>query len=244
MFTNKKTNKGSGIVSAEDGEAAANGRLLARPSRVDQAASAGRQTLRLDETRGGLLYVPAGYRHERPAPLVLMLHGAGGDAEQSLGLTQQYADEFGFVVLAPYSRRATWDVIGGRYGADVSFIDRALEQTFSLCAVNPHRIAIGGFSDGASYALSLGVMNGDLFTHVIAFSPGFMTPLSREGNPRIFISHGTRDRVLPIERCSRRIVQQVESAGYELSYREFDGAHNVPPQIAREGFDWFVSPHG
>jgi phospholipase/carboxylesterase len=243
MLTNKKANKGGGIRGAETSEAAATGRLLARPARVDRTERAGRQTLRLDEPRDGLLYVPDGYGHERPAPLVLMLHGAGGDAEQSLGLTRQYADEFGFVVLAPDSRRATWDVINGRYGADVSFIDRALEQTFSLCAVNPHRIAIGGFSDGASYALSLGITNGDLFTHVLAFSPGFMSPASREGNPRIFISHGTHDRVLPIERCSRRIVQQVESAGYELRYREFDGAHTVPPQIAREAFDWFVSPH-
>ena len=33
-----------------------------------------------------------------------------------------------------------------------------------------------GFSDGASYALSLGAANGDLFTHIAAFSPGFMRP--------------------------------------------------------------------
>jgi phospholipase/carboxylesterase len=134
-------------------------------------------------------------------------------------------------------------VINGRYGADVAYLDRALEQTFSLCAVNPQAVAVGGFSDGASYALSLGVTNGDLFTHVIAFSPGFMSPASRQGNPRLFISHGTRDRVLPVERCSRRIVPQVESAGYELRYREFDGAHTIPQEIAREAFEWFVSTH-
>lgn len=31
-----------------------------------------------------------------------------------------------------------------------------------------------GFSDGASYALSLGLPNGNLFSHIVAFSPGFM----------------------------------------------------------------------
>jgi len=244
MFTNKKANEGGGFLSAEHLEAAANGRLLARPCRaVEQAERAGRHTLRLDTPRDGLLYVPAGYRHEQPAPLVVMLHGAGGEAEQSLSLTRQFADEFGCVVLAPDSRRTTWDVINGRYGADVAFLNRALEQTFSLCAVNPQACAIGGFSDGASYALSLGLTNGDLFTHVMAFSPGFMSPASRQGKPRLFISHGTRDRVLPVERCSRRIAAQVESAGYELRYREFEGGHTVPLEIAREAFDWFISAH-
>ena len=62
------------------------------------------------------------------------------------------------------------------------------------------------------------------FTHVLAFSPGFLAPAERVGSPRIFVSHGTRDGWLPIERCSRRIVPQLERAGYEVRYREFDGA--------------------
>ena len=47
-----------------------------------------------------------------------------------------------------------------------------------------------------SYALSLGLANGDLFTHVIAFSPGFITPAPPSGRPPIFVSHGTADQVL------------------------------------------------
>ncbi len=34
--------------------------------------------------RDGLLYVPKGYRANQPAPLVLMMHGAGAIARQSL----------------------------------------------------------------------------------------------------------------------------------------------------------------
>ena len=58
---------------------------------------------------------------------------------------------------------------------------------------------------GASYALSVGLTNGDLFSDILAFSPGFMAPAVRHGAPNIFISHGTQDTVLPIDRCSRRI---------------------------------------
>jgi predicted esterase len=89
------------------------------------------------------------------------------------------ADEAGLVLLAPESRGTTWDVLRGGYGPDVAFIDRALEQTFGRYAVDPRRLAVGGFSDGASYALSLGITNGDLFGHVLAFSPGFMAPGGR-----------------------------------------------------------------
>jgi len=101
-------------------------------------------------------------------------------------------------------------------------------------------MALGGFSDGASYALSLGLTNGDLFTHVIAFSPGFMAPAHQVGAPRIYISHGIHDAVLPIDRCSRRLVPILERAGYDVKYHEFDGPHTIPPDIAREAVEWFV----
>ncbi len=44
----------------------------------------------------------------------------------------------------------------------------------TTCATHFPPTSPQGFSDGASYALSLGVPNGDLFTHIVAFSPGFM----------------------------------------------------------------------
>ena len=128
----------------------------------------------------------------------------------------------------------------GSYGPDVEFIDRALEQTYDHVAVNAEHLAVAGFSDGASYALSVGLTNGDLFTHAIAFSPGFAAPADRRGRPPLFVSHGTRDRVLPIERCSRRIVPQLEREGYEVRYREFDGPHTVPETVAREALEWFT----
>jgi len=62
----------------------------------------------------------------------------------------------------------------------------------------------------------------------------------RRDKPPVFVSHGTRDRVLPIDRCSRRIVPRLEGAGYEVRYREFDGPHVVPPRIGREAAEWFA----
>ena len=169
-----------------------------------------------------------------------MLHGAGGVATHGLNPLLHLAEEAGLLLLAPESRRQTWDVILGGYGPDVAFLDRALGRVFARYAVDPARLAVGGFSDGASYALSLGLTNGGLFTHVLAFSPGFMAPGEQEGAPRIYISHGVRDAVLPIDACSRRIVPRLRRAGYAVEYREFDGPHTVPPEFAREAAGWFL----
>lgn len=240
------TGEDSSMKSRSPGQATAQqqlseGRLGARPLQVKTAAPSGLQQLNLEgDGRDGFIYVPDAYRAERPAPLLLMLHGAGGNARHSIPLLRNLADKAGLILLVPDSRARTWDVIGGGYGRDVAYIDRALEQTFSRYHIDPARLAIGGFSDGASYALSLGVTNGDLFTHVVAFSPGFMAPASEHGSPALFISHGTRDAVLPIEACSRKIVPRVRRAGYRVRYREFDGAHTVPAEIAVEAMDWFL----
>ncbi len=129
-------------------------------------------------------------------------------------------------------------MILGDYGHDVAEIDRLLSLTFGRYAVDPERIAVSGFSDGASYALSLGLTNGDLFHAVVAFSPGFSVVRERRGSPRVFISHGIDDRVLPIDRTSRQIVPRLRASDYDLVYREFDGGHTVPPDIAREAVEW------
>ncbi|MCA1592495.1 MAG: phospholipase [Acidobacteria bacterium] len=221
--------------------AAREGRLAARPKKqIVETGPAGLQPLGLEGQRDGLLYVPAQYRAEHPAPLALMLHGAGGDAQGGMSMLQSFADETGIILLAPASRGRTWDIILGAYGPDVSVVNRALEQTFARYAVDHKRVAVGGFSDGASYALSLGIINGDLFTHVLAFSPGLAAAAVRHGLPRFFVSHGKRDRVLPIDSCSRRLVPQLAQAGYDVRYREFDGPHTVPPEIARGAVEWFT----
>jgi predicted esterase len=129
----------------------------------------------------------------------------------------------------------------GGFGRDVAFVNRALERVFETVAVDPARIAVGGFSDGATYALSLGLINGDLFRRVVAFSPGFVVDGMPHGHPRFFISHGTVDSILPIGSSSRSIVTDLRKRGYDVTFREFDGGHEVPPDIARDGMQWVAA---
>jgi predicted esterase len=219
----------------------AGARLTARPGTPTLPVTLGEQPLSLAGARDGLLYVPVRYAATKPAPLVLMLHGATGSARGALRPFRELADDAGLVLLAPESRGTTWDAIRGDYGPDIAFIDRALAWVFQRVAVDPARLTIEGFSDGATYALGVGLTNGDLFHRVVAFSPGFILPVDAHARPHVFISHGRRDQILPIDQCSRRIVPQLERARYNVEYHEFDGPHAVPPTIARDAVAWMAA---
>ena len=173
-------------------------------------------------------------------PLLLMLHGATQTADDMIWYLGAQAEEAGVAVLAPKSAGTTWDAIGGSFGEDVAYLNRVLERVFEIVAVDPARVAIGGFSDGASYALSLGMINGDLFPSVAAFSPGFVISGTPNGRPRIFISHGTHDHILPIDSCGRRIAATLISRGYDVTFREFDGDHDIPDDVAHDGLKWIT----
>jgi len=218
-------------------EAADHARLTARP-RSSIAASLTSGALGLgDGGRDGVVQVPPAAA-SGPVPLLLFLHGATQSGAGMLRRIGPAADEAGVAVLAPDSRDTTWDAIRGGFGADVAFLNRALEQVFARLPVDPARLAVGGFSDGASYALSLGIANGDLFPRIVACSPGFVLPTSATGRPRVFVSHGLADQILPIDQCSRVIVPRLRTMGYEVTFREFEGRHEMPAAIVREGLQW------
>ncbi|HWL39424.1 MAG TPA: hypothetical protein VNO75_04230 [Gemmatimonadaceae bacterium] len=216
------------------------GIITARPSAKVSGGAKGLHPLGLGSKRDGVMYVPESYHSSRPAPLVLMLHGAGSNAHDAIQPFRRQADQRGLVLVAPDARQGAWDLLDGGFGADVDFIDHALVKGFELCAIDPHRVSIEGFSDGASYALSLGLRNAELFTHVIAFSPGFMTIPPATGRPRVFISHGSQDVILPAVRCSHRIVARLERDGYDVTFVEFAGGHSVPAEIAGAAAAWLA----
>ena len=210
------------------------GRLTARPRDGVKTTKTGEIMLGLDRERDAILHLPQ-HAAESPLPLFVMLHGATQSASDMFWYLGDAPEEAGIAVLAPNSRDTTWDAIGGSFGPDVDFVNRALQRVFETVAIDPARVSVGGFSDGASYALGFGLINGDLFSRVVAFSPGFIVYEHPHGNPRFFISHGTRDHILPIDRCGRRVAAQLKDRGYDVTFREFDGDHEIPADVVREG---------
>lgn len=60
------------------------------------------------------------------------------------------------------------------------------------------------------------------------------------GTPKVFVSHGVHDGVLPVS-CSRsRCVPTLKRMGLDPYYIEFDGPHAVPLGIALTALKWMV----
>ncbi len=218
-------------------------RISARPGLPTETPTLGLSELGFGEDRDGIMYVPENYSPDSEYPLFIGLHGASGDADNWNGSYPDRAEQRGMVFLAPDSRFYTWDLITGRqdFGPDVEFINQMLEYAFARCRIDPTRIALGGFSDGATYALSLGVGNGDLFSHIVAYSPGYMVePDPLVGSPRVFVSHGPADAVLSFDITRDRIVPQLEDLGLDVTFHEFQGGHEVPAEVSTTALDWFL----
>jgi len=200
----------------------------------------GKTKLGLSEgLRDGALYVPKSYRDDTPMPVMVMLHGYSGWGDE-LASTFALAEEFGVVVVAPDSRDVTWGRSAPGFDSDVRFISAAFRKAAETLNLDPARVALAGRSDGAGYALSMGLAYGDTFNHVASIAGGLMTPVRRKGKPKVFIVHGTRDQQMPIERTGRLFQQTLKDEGYDVTYREYEGGHATPPEVVREVFAWLT----
>ena len=224
------------------GRAGSDGRLSARPGTPTSSITAGKHALGIASSPpDGFVWVPESYDPAVPAPLIVLLHGGGRTSEEwRVDALEALFESRGAIVVAPDSRYRTWDRVNGIFGPDVEFIDQALAQVFAQANIDPARVAIGGFSDGGTYALALGLTNGDLFKEVMAFSPGFLAPGALHGRPRIYQTHGISDDILPIASTSRVIVPQLRDLGYDVSYVEFEGGHTLTMELAQQAMAWWL----
>jgi phospholipase/carboxylesterase len=218
-------------------------KIIARPGTPEFPPTIGYSALGLTSPRDALMYVPTTYVPSNPAPLLVMLHPNGQDAQfwETYGLGEML-DDLGVVILAPDSRFASWDIIAeGGYSSDPTYFSFALDYLFKRCAINPAKIAIAGFSDGGMESLGVGLANGDFFTNVMAYSPGALATPWKAGTPKFFISHGQSDPQLSFEFCRDQIAQKLEDAGYDVTFQPFLGGHSIPTDILRQSIEWFVA---
>ena len=173
----------------------------------------GRNALGLFEERDAYLYVPEGVDPTVPVPLVVLFHGGGGSAAKIMPIMEQHAEANRFLLLAPQSQFPTWDIVIAGNGPDRERLDIALSEVASRFTLDPTHFAFSGHSDGGSYSLSNGLANGHIVTHIMAFSAGFMTVLSQEGAPYIFIAHGSKDTQTPVHTARPRACDPAEAGG-------------------------------
>ena len=217
--------------------------IAARPVAPTLTPTVGYSALGLTTPRDGFLYVPTTYNAATPAPLLVLLHPNASSASfwenYKIG---ELLNDLGVVILAPDSRLTSWDILADRgYAQDPAFFNVALQYTFRRCNINPSRIAIAGFSDGAIEALGVGLANGGLFSHVMAYSPGALAAPWQQGKPKCFISHGQADNVVSFAFSRDFIAQKLTDFVYDVTFVPFLGGHEIPSTIARQSAQWFLA---
>lgn len=220
------------------------GRLSFRPGAAphQDPLPAGRHNVGIAEERDTVLIVPEGLKPGTPTALMVMFHGAGGSADKVLPFFIEHAQQRRFLLLLPQSQFPTWDLVIGGNGPDLERLDKALAEVASRFALDPTHLAFAGFSDGGSYALSAGVTNGDVASHVMVFSGGFMSVFTQEGAPRVFMAHGLEDEQLPIETSARPHAERLKAAGYDVTTVEFKGPHRIEPAVVTLAIEFFLGP--
>jgi polyhydroxybutyrate depolymerase len=155
------------------------------------------------------VHVPA--RLTRPAPLVVVLHGGGGNGsqvEQQTGFTTT-ADREGFVVAYPdgsgRTRLRTWNAgtccayARDQRVDDVSFTRAMLDAVATEFPVDPARIHVTGFSNGAMMAYRLGCELTDRIAAIAPVSGALNTEPCTPSRPlSVLHIHGTADQHVPI----------------------------------------------
>jgi len=218
------------------------GRLDFRPGAAPTAERLppGRHGLAFPEGREAVLVVPEGLPAVGPVPLLVMFHGAGGEANRVLPHLVRHARARRFLLLAPQAMFPTWDIVIGGHGPDLQRLDGALASVAARFRLDPAHLAFAGFSDGGSYALSLGLTNGDVASHVIGLSAGFMNAFTQTGTPKVFLAHGRSDRQLPIETSAHPHARRLLESGYDLTLQPFDGDHVIVPWVVERAVEFFL----
>ncbi len=210
------------------------------PAPTEAPLPPGRHALPFPEGREAVLVVPEDLDLTVPVPLLVLFHGAGGEANRMLPHFVRWARARRFLLLAPQSMFPTWDIVIGGHGPDLERLDTGLQQVASHFRLDPARLALAGFSDGGSYALSVGLSNGDRVSHVIALSAGFMNTFVRHGSPKVLIAHGRSDTQLPFETSARPHALKLLEERVDLTLLPFDGDHVIVAGVVERAVAFFM----
>ena len=204
------------------------------------------------QTRTYFLRVPPLHSAARPAPLLVLLHGATGSqatteaAAQALrSLFATAADRLGFIVLAAPASGSQGGWLGNQ---DTAFIAAAINDIEAQYAIDRQRRGLWGFSAGAHFAHGLALDNADFFA-AYAIKAGALQAYAGTGAPaaasrRIPLQSrvGLSDSLLSFAQAdATRFVNAGWIAEHDLQYLEVSGGHTVDASDADAAAAWLCT---
>ncbi len=188
------------------------------------------------ERRKPLIVTPPKHNPQRPAPLLIALHGYGGRSEGYPLRWRDAAAEFKTLLVAPQGPVA---IEGGGYSwVDVDTADYVLELTLDHVRrqhkIDESRIVLTGFSQGAYIAYSLGQRHPEMFTGVIPMAGPYIPELDKptsigdHQSPRYYFMVGEKDRMVSVADV-RQTAADFSAAGYVTKLIVYPGVgHRFP----------------
>jgi len=154
-----------------------------------------------------LLHVPTDLPPDRMVPLVLVLHGAGGDPEdiEAGSGWNAIADDRGIVVAYPEGEGGDWNA-GACCGVavredhdDVGFLNALVDHLVGFAQVDPARVVVIGHSNGGMMAYRLACDPDSKVAGLVSVAGTNMAGCA-PAHPVSFMEvHGTADRVVPFD---------------------------------------------
>ncbi|MEX2207459.1 MAG: hypothetical protein WEF50_14615 [Myxococcota bacterium] len=222
-------------------------RIEHKPMEIrDEPSPTGQVSIERGESRAVLL-TPSEIDPAKRYPLVTVLHGAGRQDEMLVKACRDEPETRDALFLVPRSLLPTWDLIASPERPDLDFLEYAYDLIYRRYPVDAGRQALLGYSDGASYALSVGLSNPHLFRAVMGWAAGFIAldrtfNLDGDRKPLVLLEYGTHDPLFPFERVAIPMRENLRKAGYTVEFRVDQGGKHWPsPDFLPEALDWFFS---
>ncbi len=200
-------------------------------------------------------FAPIGYEPRYPYPLIVFLHGHGGNEEQVLRLAPRVSRR-NYVAIGLRGPVCTGTNRKGALGfswgdpshfpAIEDYLFGAIQQTRLHYHIHSERIFLAGFGEGATMAYRMGLQFPDKFGGVISLNghmPRQDRPLLRlpEARPlQVFIGHGIANSVVPLNRANedRRLLW---SAGLEVEMHNYATTHRLHKDMLRDVNRWIIT---
>lgn len=195
----------------------------------------------------GVLLTPETIDPDRRYPLVTVLHGAGRQDEMLVKGLRDEPERRQALVFVPRSIAPTWDLIAGGPRVDLDFFEYAWDLIYRRYPVDFERQVLMGYSDGASYGLSVGLSNPGMFSALIAWAAGFVVADperfdAQAPKPRIYLEYGSHDELFPFERVALPMRANLEAAGCDVTFSVDEGGRHWPSgSFHREALDWYFA---
>ncbi len=206
------------------------------------------------------VHLPENYDSRKSYPLIIGLHGNGGNSEDLVSLWKIFKKP-DFIYAAGEGAYQKHSVPGSKVDMFSwslqtrerklwKKIDSATEEYIVEIAeelsrkYNTDEIYLFGFSEGAAYTFITGIKHPDIFKGIICFG-GYMPEIGKSYSLlskndikkgkglKVFIAHGRSDNAVNYDKAAES-GKMLEENGYNVTFQSFDGGHVVPADILQK----------